>query len=95
MLDPMAGTHSLSFLPDPLPLAFGQWLSVSEEGLEYPPEGGEERDLYVTTPDANIIGFQVKHLQVFDQYQEDIELSLAWVGPQVWIVSTESFFILK
>ena len=88
MLDPMSVPNTLSFMPHPLPLAVGQWLHVSVEGLEYPidAERGLEREPDINTPDANRIGVQIKHLSsksAFDQHQEDIAQSSAVVAPQV------------
>jgi hypothetical protein len=69
----------------PLCLTPSPWLSV--EGLEYPLDARElEKEPNITTPDANRIGVQVKHLSsksVFDQHQEGIVQSLAAVAPQV------------
>jgi hypothetical protein len=87
MLDPMSAPNTLSFMPHPLPLAVGQWMHVSVEGLEYPLDArGLEKEPDITTPDANRISVQVKHLSsmsAFDQHQEEIVQSLAVVAPQV------------
>jgi len=85
MPGPMSVPNTLSFMPHPLPLAVGQWLHVSAEGLDYPLEGGVEREPDLTTPNANRIGVHIKHLSsksTFD-HQDDIAQSLAVVAQQV------------
>ena len=86
MLDPMAEPHSLTFMPHPLPLAVGQWVAVSVEGLEYPVVRGQEQEPDISTPDANRIGVQVRNLpanSTFDKFCDPICSSLSIVESQV------------
>ena len=86
MLDPMAPPHNLTFMPHPLPLAVGQWVPVSVEGLEYPLVRGQEQEPDITTPDANRIGVQVRNItanSTFDKFSEEIGSSLSVLESQV------------
>merc|ERR1719186_1892307 len=86
MLDTMSAPPPLTFLPHPLPLSVGQWLHVSVEALEFPLEGGAEREPDLNTPDANRIGVQFRPLAShtsFDQHQENICQSLKTATPQI------------
>ena len=63
LLEPMSELPQLSLLPHPLPLATGQWLNISVEGLE----------------DDNVLGVHVRLLDteaMFDKHQVEISSSL-------------------
>ena len=87
MLDPMTIPSSSSFLPNPVPLAVGQWLLVSVLGLEYTFNGAVEKEPDIETLHVNRIAVQFKPLPInsmFDQYQEDIYWSIKRISHQVW-----------
>eukprot|EP00092_Neocalanus_flemingeri_P097061 GFUD01123640.1.p1 GENE.GFUD01123640.1~~GFUD01123640.1.p1 ORF type:complete len:381 (-),score=108.82 GFUD01123640.1:60-1055(-) len=86
MLDPMLVPLPLSTLPHPVPLAVGQWLHVSVEGLGYYLVGGEEHEPDVDTPGANKISVHIQPLDsmsTFDNHQQEIRQSLRIISPQV------------
>ena len=87
MLDPMTMPSSLSFLPNPVPLAVGQWLLVSVEELEYIFNGAVEKEPDIETLHVNRIAVQFKPLLInstFDQDQDYIYWSIKRISHQVW-----------
>jgi hypothetical protein len=86
MLDPMSVSPPLTILPHPLPMAVGQWLQITVEGMEFPLVGGEEHGPGVDNRDANRIGVHVRLLNsraTGDQHQQEICNSLRTVFHQV------------
>ena len=86
--------HVLDFLPFPLPLASGTWLSVRVEGLEYQLRDGEEVEPTIYYRDANKIACRVVPTNHLLNYGQDESLQME-IGESMRITEAQVDEIFK